>query len=209
MIIYVKKKDKFKGEKIMPKEDYVIKSNDPQALEKLGERLTKEKNYQEFMKTANAYYRNNGTLQGLEGVEQEWVENTMAYINKLGHSEPYPSWMLQNNLQGIKRTEERIQRVEYEQNVGFNGWEFNGGKAIANKEDNRLKLLFNEKPNEETIATLKKNGFHWSPSSHAWQRQLTQNAISTCDRLGFVKPTDGRRPSEHQPKLPQKNDLER
>ena len=193
----------------MAKEDFIINSNDPQALEKLGERLINKRNYHDFMKKANTYYRENGTLEGLEGVEQARIDKMMANIEKFKHSEPFPSWALQNNLQSIKQTEERIARVEYEQNVGFQGWEFEGGTAVANKEENRLQLLFDDKPDDETRNTLKKNGFNWSPSNQAWQRQLTQNVISTCDRLEFLKPTDGRRPSEHQPKPPQKNEAER
>ena len=44
-------------------------------------------------------------------------------------------------------------------------------------------------------------GFHWSPTEGAWQRQLNSNAIYATDRLEFLKPLDGHRPSELQPKV--------
>ena len=43
-------------------------------------------------------------------------------------------------------------------------------------EQNRLQILFDGKPDEETRAALKSNGFRWSPKNQAWQRQLTRNA---------------------------------
>ena len=40
----------------------------------------------------------------------------------------------------------------------------------------RRGCFFGSKPNEETRAALKSNGFRWSPKNQAWQRQLTRNA---------------------------------
>ena len=54
---------------------------------------------------------------------------------------------------------------------------------------------------EEKRSALKMRGFHWSPSEGAWQRQLNSNAIYVTDRLEFLKPLDGHRPSELQPKV--------
>ena len=52
------------------------------------------------------------------------------------------------------------------------GWEFPGGEAVANTDNNRLQLLFDEKPSAEQRTMLKQYGFHWSPSEQAWQWQL-------------------------------------
>lgn len=46
-----------------------------------------------------------------------------------------------------------------------------------NYELDRLQLVYDGKPDYNTICTLKKNGFKWSPTNTAWQRQLTNNAI--------------------------------
>ena len=42
-----------------------------------------------------------------------------------------------------------------------------------NREDNRLQVFFDGKPDADTRAELKSNGFRWAPSVGAWQRQLT------------------------------------
>ena len=49
-------------------------------------------------------------------------------------------------------------------------------RSINCRFQNRLQILFDGKPDEETRAALKSNGFRWSPKNQAWQRQLTRNA---------------------------------
>ena len=76
--------------------------------------------------------------------------------------------------------------------------EIHGGKVEANREDNRLQIYFEEKPDEKTRETLKENGFRWSPKAGAWQRQLNDNAIYVADRLSCIKPLSGKSPVEIQ-----------
>jgi hypothetical protein len=60
-----------------------------------------------------------------------------------------------------------------------------------NKQDNRLQIFFDEKPDESTRKELKGNGFKWSPNAGAWQRQLTTNAFRSADRMECIKPLTG------------------
>ena len=60
-----------------------------------------------------------------------------------------------------------------------------------NREDNRLQVFFDGKPDADTRAELKSSGFRWAPSVGAWQRQLTDNAIRAADRLECIKPLSG------------------
>jgi len=192
----------------MSNNDFTIKSNDPNAIALLTERLNNAKSRQIFMHQVNGYYAENGTLEGfenvLEGVTPEWVEKKMADMEKYENDKPYTDWMLRDVDNKIKHNEQRIKNVEYEQNVGFNGWAFNGGQAAANKTDMTLQLFFDEKPDKETREALKKVGFNWKGEDRGWERQLTQNAISACDKLDFLRTQDGKKPSEVQPKPPQR-----
>ena len=67
-----------------------------------------------------------------------------------------------------KRQEQQAQPTENEK--------FDGGEIVRNLEADRLQIIFDEKPDEETRSVLKSNGFRWSPRYGAWQRQLTRNA---------------------------------
>ena len=51
----------------------------------------------------------------------------------------------------------------------------NGFTICRNTEINRIQLIFDEIPNEETRKLLKSYGFRWSPFNKAWQRQLNSN----------------------------------
>lgn len=116
---------------------------------------------------------------------------------------------MQNNNQEINRLKKRIAQLTVEKEIGFVGWEFNGGKAVANKEDSRLQLFFDEKPSAEQREELKGCGFRWAPSVNAWQRQLNRNAISAASYIDFLKTKDGKKPYEIQPKAPVKDEMSR
>lgn len=60
---------------------------------------------------------------------------------------------------------------------------FEGGKVVWNNEADRLQILFDNIPDDETRKNLKSNGFRWSPKHKAWQRQLTSNAVRAAKRV--------------------------
>ena len=73
--------------------------------------------------------------------------------------------------------------VEQHKDDAANTLEFDGGKIFLNMEANRLQILFDEIPDEETRAALKSHGFKWSRKNEAWQRQLTRNAVYDAKRI--------------------------
>ena len=113
---------------------------------------------------------------------------------------PYPSWALSNNNAEIRRVKERITALTQRSETPFVGWEFDGGKVEANRQDNRLQIFFDGKPDADTRSELKSSGFRWSPSEGAWQRQLNDNAIYAADGLKCIRPITGERPTEIQRK---------
>jgi hypothetical protein len=126
----------------------VIYSDDPQAIEKLKEKL-------------------------------ERLENQRSSIKAREHE----TWELTNIGATIRETKKRIERLENQEKIQFQEINFNGGKAIHNKEINRIQLLFDEKPDEETRKALKSNGFHWSRYEGAWQREFNENSIRATNRI--------------------------
>lgn len=179
-----------------------ILASDPQAVEKLTAKLEACKELQEKMKAVNAYWRKFGTCKGAPGISDTQAEKPEQKI-EAGYSwekQPFSGYELTNNNSEIKRLEKRIAEVTRNREVGFSGWSFEGGEAVANTGLDRLQLLFDDRPDKEKCAVLKRSGFHWSPTEGAWQRQLTDNAIYSAGRIDFIKPSDGRAVREHQPK---------
>jgi hypothetical protein len=186
----------------------MISSSDPQALEKLNEKLEACQKRQTFMKDVNIYYRKNGTCKGAPNMSDtlaEAIDKRIKTTNLSWETVPFPSYDLSNNNAEIKRLQKRIAEITRNRDVGFVGWEFEGGKAVINTELNRLQLIFDERPTAEQRGILSHKGFHWSPRENAWQRQLNDNAIYALNYVDFVKPLDGRRPTDLQPKAPSRD----
>ncbi len=177
-----------------------ISADDPQAIQKLEAKLEKLQSAQDTMKAVNAYYRKHKTLDGCPNLSAERIEKMKGEMSSQWHIEdkPYPSWALSNNNAEIRRVKGRIAELTKKQETPYAGWEFDGGTVEANREDNRLQIFFEEKPDEKTREALKENGFRWSPKAGAWQRQLNDNAIYVADGLSCIRPLSGKSPTEIQ-----------
>lgn len=114
-----------------------------------------------------------------------------------------PAYLLSNNNANIRRVRQRIE--ELSSRSEFAGWTFPGGEAKINEAENRLQLIFEEKPDADQRQELKSNGFKWAPSQGAWQRQLNQNAIRAAARIDFLRPEDGTSPYQLQPFVKREN----
>ena len=156
-----------------------ISADDPAAIEKLQKKL-----------------------DGCALLSPDQIEKLKASMASNWRSDPRPfeSYQLTNNNAEIRRVKARIEQLSKQAQQEFSGWEFDGGRVEMNREDNRLQVFFDGKPDADTRAELKSNGFRWAPSVGAWQRQLTDNAIRAADRLECIKPLSGETPSQLQKK---------
>ena len=177
-----------------------ISADDPQAVQKLEKKLESLEKSQETMKAVNAYYRKHKTLDGCPHLPPEELEKLKANMASSWHLEdkPFATWALSNNSAEIRRVKDRIKSLSQQKEIGFVGWEFDGGKVEANTEANRLQIFFEDKPDEATREALKSNGFRWSPKAGAWQRQLTSNAYYAADYVKAIAPLTGEKPTELQ-----------
>ena len=177
-----------------------ISADDPQAVQKLEKKLESLEKSQETMKAVNAYYRKHKTLDGCPHLPPEELEKLKADMASSWHLEdkPFATWALSNNSAEIRRVKDRIKSLSQQKEIGFVGWEFDGGKVEANTQDNRLQIFFEEKPDAEVREELKGNGFRWSPKAGAWQRQLTSNAYYAADYVKAIAPLTGEKPTELQ-----------
>lgn len=98
---------------------------------------------------------------------------------------------LANITANIRRVEDRIklmeQKNERANTIGQKEMNFEGVTVIFNHEADRIQIKHDCKPPQETIYKLKSNGFKWSPSFGAWQRQLNSNGIWAAERVLNVK----------------------
>jgi len=114
---------------------------------------------------------------------------------KQGMEHPFP----QNQNQDIARNKKRLEElkarkaaIDVMNTVSEDGTtaatntgrvDFDGGYIYENLEMDRIQIIYDEKPDRETINKLKHSGFRWSPSQGAWQRQLNRNGRSAVNNI--------------------------
>jgi len=163
-----------------------ISSDDPMAIEKLTAKLDKLQRCQERMKEVNKAIRIKDPAKGnavlvAMGYSADDIEKIRKpdYAGRVG----YPAYMLQNNNAEIRRIKSRIEDLQRKAEQEPEAWTGEGWTAETDPDDNRIRIYFDGKPDEETRAILKGYGFRWSPSAGAWQRQDTPACRSAMRML--------------------------
>lgn len=168
----------------------IIKSSDADALEKLQQKVEKLEAWQTEMKEANAYYRKHKSLKGYKDFSDERAEELDKAISETWYQKPFAPFELTNNNAKIKSAKARIAEIERLKKEAAEAAEQPESekettlfKIVENAEIMRLQVIFDGKPNAEARQIMKSNGFRWSPSNSAWQRQLTDNARYAVKRV--------------------------
>jgi len=158
-----------------------ISSDDPNALIKLKEKLLAMEELQEIMKAANKIIKSKKLTddEKIEELGDHNIKESQArklllpdFCGRIG----FPNYRLTNNNQNMSRVRERIKHLEKIGKMESKEEVINGVRIYTNVEENRVQLFFPGKPEETTRKALKGNGFRWSPSEGAWQRQISSSA---------------------------------
>jgi hypothetical protein len=154
----------------------VIFSDDPDATEKLVDKIERLMKRQGTMKRANQLIRK-ADREGLAdlGFSEETIAKLFNadFAGRVG----FPNYALTNNSANIRRLEKRLANLQKAQTDQTTEEEFPGRiRLVDNVEDNRLQIFFREIPSEAIRRELKSNGFRWSPTVGAWQRHRSNRA---------------------------------
>lgn len=179
--VNAEKKAEYYADRVRAMEDNTaISSDDPQAIEKLKEKLTKLESLQLFMKESNKCIKKKNKEQFLSleyGTEDLWVQlNSGATIWDIG----YPRYRLSNNNANIRRIRQRITLLERESKRQYREVTVKGIRVVENTIAGRLQLFFPDKPSYEIRQKLKKSGFKPCQVENdvwAWQRFLNNNSV--------------------------------
>lgn len=150
-------------------------------LEQMEKKLKSAEDNQEFMKKCNALLRK-GDDEALKELCGDRLYAEIKKPNYMG-AVGFERFQLSNNLANIKRMRQRVEELKAKSEMAkterFQEQEMNGLTVVKNFEEDRLQLLFDDKPDENVRSVLKSNGFRWAPSQSAWQRKLTNNALAS------------------------------
>lgn len=159
-----------------------IQSGDPEAVRQLEEKLARLEKDHSAMKAANAYYRKHKTLDGCPGLTPELARQVNSF--RADGAAPFSGYPMQLSLANIKRTRQRLEELKAAKSAAPVEQETPTGVVYREDPDAmRVQLVFSGKPDADTRALLKSNGFRWAPSVGAWQRQLTESGKAAARRV--------------------------
>ena len=156
-----------------------ISADDPDAIDKLTEKLAKMEKKRTRMKEINKAFRKSikagddgwAVVQEMMGAEN--AERLQKYSGYTGDRVPFPKYSLQNLGANIRRGKERIEKLEKDETRTPAEPDKRDGLEIVERPDiNRVTVVFDTKPDRETCQIMRRNGFRFSRREMAWMRQL-------------------------------------
>lgn len=173
-----------------------VSSDDPDAPEKLAEKLKRLEAEQKVRKVINAAWRKAGrpapdnkdgwdTVCRLSKLEAGALNQLRLEAARRWHYQPtpYPSYVQSNANAEMRRLRARLEQLEAEQQTEYSETDHGACQVIEDPAENRLKILFPGKPAPEVRKRLRAEGFKWSPDSEAWQRLLNNAARYAAGRV--------------------------
>ena len=138
--------------------DRTIYSDDPEAIQKLKQRLADLEEYQAWMKTINKLCRSKKLTDEeiTEQLEDEYGCNATV-VHRLLNPEyswaasryekrGFQTWRLSNNNANIRRIQKRITQLEKAETESTSEQVIGEVKLIDSVENNRLQIFFPDKP---------------------------------------------------------------
>jgi hypothetical protein len=151
-------------------------SDDPEAIEKLKEKLAYLNANRARMRAANAAIRAGGDVVGALGALGFRVgEGRKLLEEDFAGRVGFPDYALQNAAGEASRVERRIRELEERATTPAPA-EVVVGDARISEAENRVRVTFPSVPPEATRRALKAAGFRWAPSVGAWQRHASPGA---------------------------------
>lgn len=152
-----------------------ISSDDPDAVEKLRAKLQKIDGDRARMVEANKAVRGPDPRAALArlGFGEADIANALTpdFMGRLG----FPAFALQNAAGEAGRLRKRIEQLEKRASTPAPPpIELEG--ARIEEAENRVRIFFDQKPDEAIRTKLKRSGFRWSPTVGAWQRHASPGA---------------------------------
>lgn len=157
---------------------------DEDAIERLKVKIANLVALQEQMKGANKIVRASklsdfDKIDGLVhlGISRPKAEKMVA--NKI----LFPGYALTNNNAKINAAKKQLARAEALANKEDREYTIDDITIEECYSDNRVRIYFPGKPDDEMRTKLKRNGFRWSPSMGCWQAYINRWTLDFAKEL--------------------------
>lgn len=116
--------------------------------------------------------------------EVEIVDKALAYIREWNAREKKPIITERHKFFQLSEVARKVkEQQEKLASMGNKECPFDGGKVVLNYEIKRIQIFFDEKPDYTMLNRLNRDfSFNWAPTSGAWQRIITPNAVDATRR---------------------------
>jgi len=164
------------------KKNKAIFSDDPDAAEKLADKIARLEARQDLMVKVNKLVRKNDREALVDlGYSETAINNlfTPDFCGRVG----YPDYSIKNNGANIRRLKSRVETIEIKQSQNSSEKVISGVRVFDNVDDNRLQLFFPGKPSEQVRQSLKSRGFRWSPTNGCWQAFRGNRATYNAEQI--------------------------
>lgn len=157
-----------------------ISSDDPEAVDKLRDKLAASEARQEDMKKANSEYRKHNGWDGVD-LPDETIRRCRSNMELSGDRKPFPSYALTNNSSNMRRIRARIAELEAAAATPARDDICGEGFTISeNKHENRILFIFDTKPSREVCKLMRSNGWRFSRRLTAWMRHLNNGGRNSA-----------------------------
>jgi len=164
-----------------------ISGDDPDAVDKLKEKLARLEALQDYMKKINrvhiAYLKNPKALDEYDLTDED-INRVVNYKHNYSwEPHPFAPCQLTNNNANIKRIKDRIKKLESRSKLETQEIVKDDVRIVQNVEANRFQIFFPGKPDQETRSQLKSAGFRWTPSLGCWQAYMNNRALYNIKKM--------------------------
>ena len=163
-----------------------VSSDDPDAIDKLREKLAELEQKLEQMKTTNKALKKafkSGDDQPLRDLGLGDSAIAALKVPDVCGGIGFQPYEMSNRGANIRRIKKRIAALEATADDTTTEKTFGSVRVVDSVEENRLQVFFPGKPDDATRKALKGWGFRWSPTSGAWQRHRSSAATYYGEKI--------------------------
>lgn len=184
---FSKKAAYYAGKAASIENNTAISSDDPDAIEKIQEKIDKLTKECETFKAINKIVRGKGTKDEkiIKLGELDIKPNTAKLVlspDNIG-GPGIPAFTISTKRAEIRRLQTRIKNLESIGSIPDAEITLECATIEVSGQTNRVKIFFDSSPSSEKIKELRSYGFKWAPSDKSWRRTLSQYSIQLAKTI--------------------------
>lgn len=157
--------------------DTSIYSDDPDAQDKLREKIAVLTASRASMKEANAAFRKQGRAGVVALLGEALTAQAFQRASYTADAGPFPRYLFANIGAEIRRAQKRLETIEAQR--VRSGRAFEAGGIVIDRSQTWCRVTFEDKPAREVLGALREAGYRWGDGS--WQGPIAKLPASVLE----------------------------